>query len=67
MTERHEAHQSAAGLYRCGAGSQVRELFRRMTANLPKDPYLRRNAVGRPVVIGIGTLILILIAVAFFF
>jgi hypothetical protein len=28
---------------------------------------IRRNAVGRPVVIGLGTLILLLIAVAFFF
>jgi hypothetical protein len=27
----------------------------------------RRHAVGRPVVIGLGTLILLLIAVAFFF
>jgi hypothetical protein len=37
-----------------------------MTADWPRT-FLRRLAVGRPVVIGLGTLILLLIAVAFFF
>jgi len=38
-----------------------------MTADVPALTQRRRKAVGRPVVIGLGTLILILLAVAYFF
>jgi len=38
-----------------------------MTADFSTPTHRRRNVVGRPVVIGLGTLILILIAVAYFF
>jgi hypothetical protein len=41
--------------------------LRRTTADFPTSLITRRTAVGRPVVIGIGTLILILIAVAILF
>jgi hypothetical protein len=48
-------------------GPAYREPLPRWVADAASEPDRRRNAVGRPVVIGLGTLILLLIAVAFFF
>jgi hypothetical protein len=42
------------------------ELFRLTTAE-PEGSRYKESTMGRPVVIGLGTLILIILAVAFFF
>ena len=41
--------------------------MRRACADMPTSLDRRRKAVGRPVVIGLGTLIIILLLVAYFF
>jgi hypothetical protein len=48
-------------------GGGGREPLRRLAADPATITHRRRETMGRPVVIGLGTLILLLIAVAYFF
>ena len=67
MIPEHAGSTIGTGQYRRWGQSQDREPLVRRTANLSTFINRRNFAMGRPVVIGLGTLIILLLVVAFLF